>query len=66
MWALPSRMQPREAHTIWVQAYDPSGQLVHDLQAPGERFGVVTGVREVGGRVVLGSLTADCVAYFSL
>jgi sugar lactone lactonase YvrE len=66
VWALPSRLQPREAHTIWVQAYDPSGQLVHDLQAPGDRFGVVTGVREVGGRVVLGSLTADCVAYFSL
>ncbi|HST63544.1 MAG TPA: SMP-30/gluconolactonase/LRE family protein [Mycobacteriales bacterium] len=66
VWALPSRLQPREAHTIWVQAYDASGQLVHDLQAPGSRFGVVTGVREVDGVVALGSLTADCVAYFSL
>lgn len=66
VWALPARFQPHEARTIWVQAYDLSGRLVHDLQAPGERFGVVTGVREVGGVVALGSLTADCVAYFSL
>lgn len=66
VWAMPARFQPREAHTVWVQAYDPSGKLVHDLQAPGDRFGVVTGVREVGGVVALGSLTADCVACFSL
>ena len=66
VWALPSRLQPKEAHTIWVQAYDWSGRLVHDLQAPGGRFGVVTGVREVGGMVALGSLVGDCVAYFSI
>ena len=66
VWALPSRFQPKEAHTIWVQAYDGSGRLVHDLQAPGGRFGVVTGVREVGGVVALGSLVGDCVAYFSI
>jgi sugar lactone lactonase YvrE len=66
VWALPDRLQPREAHTVWVQAYDGSGQLVHDLQAPADRFGVVTGVREVDGLVALGSLTAPCVAYFSL
>lgn len=65
-WALPERLQPHERHTVWVQAYAPDGSLVHDLQAPGDRFGLVTGVREVGGTVWLGSLTGDCVAAFDL
>lgn len=65
-WALPDRLQPHEQHTVWVQAYAPDGSLVHDLQAPGERFGLVTGVREVDGTVWLGSLTGDCVAAFDL
>ena len=59
-------MQPRERHTVWVRAYAPDGSLVHDLQAPAERFGLVTGVREVDGTVYLGSLTGDCVATFTL
>lgn len=66
VWALPERVQPRPQHTVWVYALDADGTVVHDLQAPGERFGFVTGVREVGGRVYLGSLTGDCVAYFDL
>jgi sugar lactone lactonase YvrE len=66
VWALPDRLQPRPQHTVWVQAYDSDGQLVHDLQAPGERFGFVTGVRERDGVVALGSLTGSCVALFSL
>jgi hypothetical protein len=39
---------------------------VHDLQAPGERFGFVTGVRERAGTVALGSLTGRYLALFSL
>jgi streptogramin lyase len=66
VWALPDRLLPREQHTVWVRAYAPDGSLVHDLQAPGDRFGLVTGVREVGGTVWLGSLTGDCVAAFDL
>jgi sugar lactone lactonase YvrE len=65
VWALPDRLQPQPQHTCWVQAYDSSGRLVHDLQAPGEQFGFVTGVREKGGRVALGSLTGGHVALFS-
>ena len=65
-WALPDRFLPQPANTVWVQAYDPDGTLVHDLQAPGGRFGLVTGVREVDGTVHLGSLTGDCVASFRL
>jgi sugar lactone lactonase YvrE len=66
VWALPPRLQPRERHTVWVQAYAPDGTLVHDLQAPGEEFGLVTGVREVHGTVWLGSLTGRHVASFRL
>ena len=66
VWALPDRLQPQEQHTVWVRAYGPDGSLVHDLQAPAERFGFVTGVREAGGRVWLGSLTGNCVAAFDL
>jgi sugar lactone lactonase YvrE len=66
VWAMPDRFQPRPAHTLWVQAYDPDGNLVHDLQAPGEKFGFVTGVRERSGTVAVGSLTGSHVALFSI
>jgi hypothetical protein len=66
VWALPDRLQPRPQHTVWVQAYDSDGRLVHDLQAPGERFGFVTGVRERDGVVAMGSLTGSGVALLSL
>jgi sugar lactone lactonase YvrE len=66
VWALPDRFQPKPAHTLWVQAYDPAGNLVHDLQAPGEKFGFVTGVRERNGTVALGSLTGGYLALFTL
>jgi hypothetical protein len=39
---------------------------VHDLQAPGEKFGFVTGVRERSGTVAVGSLTGSHVALFSI
>jgi sugar lactone lactonase YvrE len=66
LWAMPDKLLPKPQHTVWVQAYGPSGELVHDLQAPADRFSFVTGVREQGGTVALGSLTGDCLAYFSL
>jgi sugar lactone lactonase YvrE len=66
VWAMPDRFQPKPAHTLWVQAYDPDGNLVHDLQAPGETFGFVTGVRERSGTVAVGSLTGTHLALFSL
>jgi sugar lactone lactonase YvrE len=66
LWALPDRFLPQPAHTLWVQAYDPSGNLLHDFQAPGEKFGFVTGVRERNGTVALGSLTGSHLALFSL
>ena len=53
-------------HTVWVYALSPDGEVVHDLQAPGDRFGFVTGVREHHGTVHMGSLTGDTVGLFDL
>ncbi len=66
VWALPARLQPRPRHTVWVYALSADGEVVHDLQAPGDRFGFVTGVREHAGTVHMGSLTGDTVGLFDL
>lgn len=65
-WALPERLQPAESRTVWVLAVDTDGQVVHDLQGPPDRFHMVTGVREHGGRVYLGSLQHAAIAAFDL
>jgi sugar lactone lactonase YvrE len=66
VWRLPESVQPKPPRTVWLLAYDAAGRLVHDLQAPGREFGMVTGVRERHGRVWLGSLIGSCIAYFDL
>lgn len=66
VWALPEALHPAPVPTVWVMAIDDEGRVVHDLQAPGGEMSLVTGVREVDGRVYLGSLTAGVVAYFDL
>jgi sugar lactone lactonase YvrE len=65
-WALPEKLQPRESRTVWVMAVDNDGQVVHDLQGPGDRYHLVTGVRERAGRVYLGSLVQPAVAVLDL
>jgi sugar lactone lactonase YvrE len=65
-WALPEKLQPRESRTVWVMAVDNSGKVVHDLQGPGDRFHLVTGVRERAGRVYLGSLVESAIAVIDL
>ncbi len=68
VWALPERLHPAPVPTVWVMAVDVDGRVVHDLQAPGglDQFSLVTGVREVGGRVHVGSLTSHSIAFFDL
>jgi hypothetical protein len=61
-WALPDALQPKKHDTMWVQAYDADGRLVHDLQTEDETFRMVTGVRERDGAVWLGSLTEPAIA----
>jgi sugar lactone lactonase YvrE len=59
---IPERLQPAPKRTVRVHAYDMQGRLVHDLTAGAARFHMVTGVREHGGRVWLGSLHEPAVA----
>lgn len=66
VWSLPEALLPAPVATVWVMAVDAEGTVVHDLQAPGGDMSMVTGVREVDGRVYLGSLVASVVAYFDL
>lgn len=65
-WALPDALQPKEKKTVWVQAYDADGVLVHDLQTTHDRFYMATGVRELDGTVWIGSLTAPSIARIDL
>jgi sugar lactone lactonase YvrE len=66
VWTLPDRLQPQPKTSVWVYALSPAGEVVHDLQAPGDRFHFVTGVREHDGTVVMGSLVSDSVGVFDL
>jgi sugar lactone lactonase YvrE len=66
VWALPDRLRPRPKTTVWVYALSLDGEVVHDLQAPGDRFHFVTGVREHHGTVHMGSLVGDAVGVFDL
>jgi sugar lactone lactonase YvrE len=66
VWALPQRLQPKPVRTLWVLAVDAGGAVVHDLQGPGDDFTMVTGVREHGGRLYLGSLAERAVAVLDL
>jgi sugar lactone lactonase YvrE len=66
LWALPEALLPKPADTVWVQAVDRDGRLVHDLQTSTPGFSMVTGVREHAGTVWLGSLHATAVATFTV
>jgi len=66
VWALPEKLQPKPVRTLWVLAVDASGAVVHDLQGPGDHYTMVTGVREHGGRLYLGSLAERAVAVLDL
>lgn len=59
-WRIPERLQPREARTVFTQAYAEDGRLIRDLQARGDRLYMCSGVRERDGVVWLGSV--DCPA----
>jgi len=66
VWALPERLLPTPVRTLWVLAVDATGAVVHDLQGPGDRYTMVTGVREHGDRRYLGSLAERAVAVLGL
>jgi len=66
VWAMPERLQPDATRITWVVGIDGEGDVVHNLQASGERFHYVTGVREHDGRLFLGSLVEPGIATVAL
>ncbi len=66
VWALPDRLQPDASRITWVVGIDGEGDVVHNLQGPGDAFHYVTGVREHDGRLYLGSLVEPSIASISL
>jgi hypothetical protein len=61
-WLLPAQIRPKEERTVWVLGVSFDGEIVHDLQRPGEDYHFVTGVWEDGGTLYLGSFTDTAVA----
>jgi sugar lactone lactonase YvrE len=67
IWALPEPLQVKEKRTIWARALDGrTGAVVHDFCGNRPDFHMVTGVREAGGTVYLGSLGERAVARFEI
>ncbi|MFI5428763.1 SMP-30/gluconolactonase/LRE family protein [Aeromicrobium sp. UC242_57] len=62
VWSLPERFQPQAKKLINIHAYAPDGTLVHDIAGEHDRFGKATGVRQVGGKVWLGSFEQSTIA----
>jgi sugar lactone lactonase YvrE len=66
VWALPDAIQPDASRITFVIAIDANGSVVANLQADGQAFHYVTGVREHDGALYLGSLMEPAIARVSL
>lgn len=59
---LPEQLQPGPKKVMRVQGIDIDGRVAHDLEGPGERYHMVTGVRAHQGRLWFGSLHESAIA----
>jgi sugar lactone lactonase YvrE len=66
LWLLPSWVQPKPERVVWVLGVGLDGRIVHDLQAPGTDYSMVTSVWERGGTLYLGSLHESAIAVCSV
>lgn len=66
VWALPERLQPQAKPLIHVQAYGSDGSLVHDIVGQHDRFGMPTGLRQIGRTVWMGSFQQTTIARLDL
>lgn len=66
VWAMPDRLQPDVTRITWAVGINGDGGVVRNLQASGEAYHYVTGVREHGGRLYLGSLVEPGIAVADL
>jgi sugar lactone lactonase YvrE len=63
---IPQWLQPRPETTVWVQAYDLDGRLVHDIKTKHESFSFVTAAAEHCGTVWLASAHHDMLGRINL
>ena len=66
IWALPEALHPKPDNLVWVRAYDPEGNVVHEFCGEHEQFYMCTGVRARGGKVAMGSLNTTALAWFEI
>jgi sugar lactone lactonase YvrE len=66
VWSVPERLLPGPKDLAWVLAVDQDGDILHDLHGWRAGYRAVTAVRQEGGKLYLGSLTADAVAVLDL
>ena len=66
VWALPQRLLPDVTPTLWVMEVAFDGRVVRDLQTPGERYHMVTGLAEHEGALYLASLAESALAVLDL
>ena len=62
VWALPEALQPKPKRVVWLLGVDAQGRVVKEIAHPGGQYHMVTGVREHGGDLYLGSLVERAVA----
>lgn len=63
---LPTRLQPRPRPYGLVCLVDGHGQVLRTLHGPAGKYVMVTGVRQSGGTLWLGSLTEPGIAHVHL
>lgn len=62
VWALPEALLPGPKRVVWLIGLDAEGRVAREIVYPGERYHMVTGVRERGGDLYLGSLVERAIA----
>jgi sugar lactone lactonase YvrE len=63
---IPERLQPQPKNTVWVQAYDLDGKLVHNIKTTHPRLSFVTAAAESNGTVWLASAHHDVLGRIDL
>jgi sugar lactone lactonase YvrE len=61
VWALPDAVQPDADRVLWVVGINGHGRVVHQVFQRDAGYHYVTGVREVEGRLYLGSLAESAI-----
>lgn len=63
---LPSAFQPKPQLCCRVQVFETDGSLFKQYDGDTETYSLVTGVREMDGRVALGSIEQNSIAIFDV